>query len=446
MKTFLANHLPWIGPSAAIVLAASGFFDRSGTEGESAFDRTVDAAMVALGEASDVLTENVQTIVAPDAANASAMAAVSAARTVPAPIPSVAPAPTPAIVATPQPKPEVEVQISDVQPVKFDPTPAPVPAPAPAAQPRANTNVASLDNPAAFFSAAQANLASQRSCIDDIKALASQSRIYFPSGGLTGEESGLTQARLLGLLAADCPGVTIQVEGHSDPSGNPAANLRLSQERAEAVITRIGASGVDTSSFVARGFGDRRPSGVNGPEGSNYYDRRVEFTVIERSRPGLFASSTTPEATWANSSCVSRLQNAVTQTKLFYTPGSVVVAPEDLRAVHGLADLAQACPQARLRVVGQHADDFGQIETPATGRLRAVALMSALVSAGYDSGEIIIAAPSYSVDIPGQPGVSNSRIDFDVILCQCRSKIPQKCRSNFPHFRDLVTSQIRGLS
>jgi BASS family bile acid:Na+ symporter len=32
------------------------------------------------------------------------------------------------------------------------------------------------------------------------------------------------------------------------------------------------------------------------------------------------------------------------------------------------------------------------------------------------------------------------------ISCQCRSKIPQKCRSNFPHFRDLVTSQIRGLS
>jgi gamma-glutamyltranspeptidase/glutathione hydrolase len=33
-----------------------------------------------------------------------------------------------------------------------------------------------------------------------------------------------------------------------------------------------------------------------------------------------------------------------------------------------------------------------------------------------------------------------------VVPCQCRSKIPQKCRSNFPHFRDLVTSQIRGLS
>jgi methyl-accepting chemotaxis protein len=32
------------------------------------------------------------------------------------------------------------------------------------------------------------------------------------------------------------------------------------------------------------------------------------------------------------------------------------------------------------------------------------------------------------------------------LVCQCRSKIPQKCRSNFPHFRDLVTSQIRGLS
>jgi two-component system chemotaxis sensor kinase CheA len=40
-----------------------------------------------------------------------------------------------------------------------------------------------------------------------------------------------------------------------------------------------------------------------------------------------------------------------------------------------------------------------------------------------------------------------SQLDPDMRRdCQCRSKIPQKCRSNFPHFRDLVTSQIRGLS
>jgi hypothetical protein len=35
---------------------------------------------------------------------------------------------------------------------------------------------------------------------------------------------------------------------------------------------------------------------------------------------------------------------------------------------------------------------------------------------------------------------------LEALGCQCRSKIPHKCRSNFPHFRDLVTSQIRGLS
>ena len=32
------------------------------------------------------------------------------------------------------------------------------------------------------------------------------------------------------------------------------------------------------------------------------------------------------------------------------------------------------------------------------------------------------------------------------LSCQYRSKNPQKCRSNFPHFRDLVTSQIMRLS
>ena len=36
--------------------------------------------------------------------------------------------------------------------------------------------------------------------------------------------------------------------------------------------------------------------------------------------------------------------------------------------------------------------------------------------------------------------------DNGISSCQCRSKNPQKCRSNFPHFRDLVTSQIMRLS
>jgi len=85
-------------------------------------------------------------------------------------------------------------------------------------------------------------------------------------------------------------------------------------------------------------------------------------------------------------------------------------------AVVDLAARASACPDARLRVVGQFSDDPGSGETPATARLRAVALMSSLVAAGFDPEQIIIAAHSAPQVLAGQPGLSEHRVDFDIIL------------------------------
>jgi outer membrane protein OmpA-like peptidoglycan-associated protein len=85
-------------------------------------------------------------------------------------------------------------------------------------------------------------------------------------------------------------------------------------------------------------------------------------------------------------------------------------------AVVDLASKAAACPEARLRVVGQYSDEPGSGETPATARLRAVALMSSLVGAGFAPEQIIIAAHSTPQILAGQPGLSERRVDFDVIL------------------------------
>jgi outer membrane protein OmpA-like peptidoglycan-associated protein len=266
-----------------------------------------------------------------------------------------------------------------------------------------------------FFSAAQANLAQANSCSNDLRNLADQAKVYFPSGALTGEATGIAQARLIGTIAQRCPGVTIQVEGHSDASGNPAINLRLSQERAEAVVARVAAAGIDTSKMVAVGMGDAYPSGVVGPEASAYYDRRVEFTIVDTVQNASFTQPTfgagiqTAQAT----ACVSALQTAANNTVITYSPGSVIVSPADMSAALELARMAQACPEARLRVVGQHAEEFGTIEDAATGRLRAIALMTTMVGAGYDATQIIMAAPSGSTPVQG---LGNARVDFDVIL------------------------------
>lgn len=388
----LKEHLPWIAPTTAIVLAATGvisFGPRDagpvGAASDFEVSRTVTQNPVALGEQGIGLVPQ----------SSGSIEAVQAA-----------------VLQAPQP-PEVTLAPTPVEPAVVTPVQPPVAPQTVSIEPE--PKVSPTSNPQAFFAAAQANLAQGKSCVEDLRVLASEARVYFPSGGLTTEEAGMAQARLIGLVAQDCPHVEIVVEGHSDPSGDPAVNRRLSQQRADEVLKRIAAAGIDVSRFQSIGLGSQRPSHVTGSQSAAYYDRRVEFQIREISQRAGVTGFSRPLGN-APSACAEQLQAAVAQTKLFYSPRSITAPSDGMPAVIELARKASACPEARLRIVGQFSDDLGSGETPATARLRAVALMSSLVAAGFDPEQIIIAAHSTPQILAGQPGLSERRIDFDVIL------------------------------
>lgn len=265
-----------------------------------------------------------------------------------------------------------------------------------------------------FFAAAQESLARDSKCVEELSILASQARVYFPSGGLTGSQDGLGQARILGLLAQQCPGVTIRVEGHSDPSGDPVINQRLSLERAEAVVARVAASGVDAQLYEAVGLGDAVPSLVTGPQPSAFYDRRVEFSIVESAQQASFVAPSfeTSGTQFQVAACVTQLEAAVQGASIEYAPSGMIVEDADFALASELATIAANCPQARLRLIGQHSDEAFSGEDSATGRLRAAVLMARLVNAGFPAGQLILAAPSDSRPIQG---FSNSRVDFAVI-------------------------------
>lgn len=289
---------------------------------------------------------------------------------------------------------------------------------APVAEPVAQTPSESSFDAASFFANAQANLAADDSCGEDLQSLVRDTKIYFPSGGLTAEASGLIKARVIGQLAGTCTGYTLQVVGHSDPSGNPAVNLDLSKKRAEAVIGMLSAGGINTTGFEAVGLGDAEPSNVTGPNSAAFYDRRVEFAVVKNTRTAsLVAQPLARAQPWTPQvpECARALESKVAQTRLFYGPRAITVTPSELEVVYELADAVAQCEGARLRVVGQHSDQLGARESVETGRLRALVLMSSLVAAGYESEEILIGAPSYSVAVAGQPSLPNSRVDFQII-------------------------------
>ncbi len=71
----------------------------------------------------------------------------------------------------------------------------------------------------------------------------------------------------------------VRVEGHTDDKGKREMNLKLSQDRADAVKTFISAKGVDASRLEARGFGPDQAADSNKTEKGRENNRRVEFVV-----------------------------------------------------------------------------------------------------------------------------------------------------------------------
>lgn len=83
-------------------------------------------------------------------------------------------------------------------------------------------------------------------------------------------------------IMTDYPGFHVQVDGHTDNVGNPEANKKLSQERADAVVKYlVGKKSVDAKRLSAKGFGDSQPIADNKSKKGQAKNRRVDFTVTK---------------------------------------------------------------------------------------------------------------------------------------------------------------------
>jgi outer membrane protein OmpA-like peptidoglycan-associated protein len=75
------------------------------------------------------------------------------------------------------------------------------------------------------------------------------------------------------------PSYNLEINGHTDNTGTPAHNLRLSQERADAVKAYFIAKGITPNRIKTSGFGDTQPVSDNYTEKGRALNRRVEFKV-----------------------------------------------------------------------------------------------------------------------------------------------------------------------
>jgi len=85
-------------------------------------------------------------------------------------------------------------------------------------------------------------------------------------------------AKVSGIILAH-PGLRIEVEGHTDSVGGDEYNMKLSENRADAVRTYLVDQGVARESVTARGFGKTTPAADNATAVGRQMNRRVELVV-----------------------------------------------------------------------------------------------------------------------------------------------------------------------
>ena len=78
------------------------------------------------------------------------------------------------------------------------------------------------------------------------------------------------------------PELNIELHGHTDNTGNPDYNLKLSDKRAETVKNELVSLGIEDKKISFIGHGDTKPIADNNTNDGRANNRRTEFKIVEQ--------------------------------------------------------------------------------------------------------------------------------------------------------------------
>lgn len=74
--------------------------------------------------------------------------------------------------------------------------------------------------------------------------------------------------------------IKIEIAGHTDNVGKGADNLKLSQQRADAIKSYIIKKGISSTRVIAKGYGDTEPIADNDNDEGRQLNRRTEVRIL----------------------------------------------------------------------------------------------------------------------------------------------------------------------
>lgn len=130
--------------------------------------------------------------------------------------------------------------------------------------------------------------------------IVNMSDVLFDTGSATLKPGAREKlAKISGILLAH-PGLTLQIEGHTDSVGSDEYNQQLSERRSDSVRDYLAEAGVPVSAMSAKGFGKSQPVASNDTPEGRQRNRRVELVVNgdaigKAGAMGTAISATTPQ-------------------------------------------------------------------------------------------------------------------------------------------------------
>lgn len=128
---------------------------------------------------------------------------------------------------------------------------------------------------------------SVETCTAQTEAHQASGKITFITSSARFDQDGKdTLDRLAAILqrCAGRDGVKLEIGGHTDSVGNDAANLRLSEKRAQVVLDEMVKRGVRADLMSAVGYGEDEPIASNNTAEGRARNRRITFNWSETSQ------------------------------------------------------------------------------------------------------------------------------------------------------------------
>ncbi len=105
--------------------------------------------------------------------------------------------------------------------------------------------------------------------------------LIFDAGRAKIAQSSFEELDEVAVMLRNNPKMTIQLEGHTDPQGDAKLNMKLSEDRVNAVKTYLVSKGGNKKKIKTKAFGGTMPLTTDSHEEARAMNRRVEVRILD---------------------------------------------------------------------------------------------------------------------------------------------------------------------